>query len=168
MGVHSKSMEQMNQEFNSNVFPSLADDCPDFGDAYYSTLLGGEHNQIVCGSYPPRAGREDPPSIPIVQAKSVTTGEGLMAFAAAFTAARSPPPPTASAQPQALPTPQQQPPTLTPTHGDRRRNSILIFVRKSREENGKGLKQVLFAPRQIGYDSTVYDAMAKAQQKEQL
>jgi len=43
---------------------------------------------------------------------------------------------------------------------------IYFFVRKSREENGKGLKQVLFAPRQIGYDSTVYDAMAKAQQKE--
>ena len=119
MGVHSKSMEQMNQEFDSNIFPSLANDCPDFGDAYYSTLLGGEHNQIVRESYPPAAGREDPPSIPIVQAKSVTTGEGLMAFAAAYTtAARSPPPPTASAQPQALPPPQQQPPTLTPTHGD--------------------------------------------------
>ena len=57
---------------------------------------------------------------------------------------------------------------MTPIHGDQPRNSILFFVRKSREENGKVLKQVLFAPRQIPYDSTVYDAMVKAQQKEPL
>ena len=115
-------------------------------------MLGDVHNKIERNAYPPEDGCNDPPSRPNNSNKKIVSiGEGLAAIA--------------NAQMQKF-SQSTSSSTVNNKEGNQLNTRLLLFIRNSSTGNDEVVKQVLFVPRQISYESTVYDAMVKVQQKE--
>ena len=114
-------------------------------------MLGDVHNKIERNAYPPEDDRNDPPSRPNnSNGKNVSIGQGLAAIA--------------NAQMQKF-SKSTSTSTVNNNEGNQLNTRLLLFIRNSSTGNDEVVKQVLFVPRQVSYESSVYDAMVKVQQK---